>query len=68
MSKKFDAWNFDGTLNLDSYIKWVQPIEKFFHVKEYSDEKAFKVAVYKLESYALFWCESTKKQRAGEGR
>ena len=45
----------------------MQSIERFFHVKEYSAKKAFKVVVYKLKSYALFWYESTKKQRARDG-
>jgi len=66
--KKFDASKFNGSLNLDSYLKWVQSIKRFFHVKEYSDEKAFKVVVHKLERYPLFWYGSTKKQRVGDGK
>ena len=37
--KKFDASKFNGSLNLDSYLKWVQSIKRFFHVKEHSGEK-----------------------------
>jgi len=46
----------------------VQSIKRFFHVKEYCDEKAFKADVHKLESYAFFGYESTKKQRARDGK
>jgi len=67
-SGKFDASNFDGSLNLDSCLKRVQSIKRLFHVEEYSDEKGFKAVVYKPESYALCWYESTKKQRAGDGK
>ena len=67
-SGKFDASNFDGSLNLDSCLKRVQSIKRLFHVEEYSDEKGFKAVVYKPESYALCWYESTKKQRARDGK
>ena len=67
-NQKFDALNFDRSFNLDSYLKWVQSIERFFHIKEYSYEKAFKVAIHKLESYAFFWYVSTKKQRVRDGK
>jgi len=59
--KKFDARNFDGSVNPNSHLKWVQSIDRFFHVKEYCDEKAFKAAVYKFERYAFFGYESTKR-------
>jgi len=65
---KFDAPNFHESLNPNSYLKWVQSIERFFHVKEYSDEKLFKMVVHKLESYAFFWYVSTKKQRVRDGK
>ena len=66
-NKKFDAPNFDGSTNPNSYLKRVQSIERFFHVKEYCDEKAFKAAIHKLEIYAFLGYESTKKQRAKDG-
>ena len=59
--KKFNARNFDGSVNPNSYLKWVQSIESFFHVKEYRDEKDFKAAIHKLESDALFGYETAKK-------
>ena len=46
----------------------MQSIERFFHVKEYCDEKAFKAAIHKLEIYAFLGYESTKKQRARDGK
>jgi len=43
-------------------------LERFFEVREYSDEKAFKVAVLKLKNYASLWYENVKKQRTREGK
>ena len=49
---KIDPPELGGNLNLDLYIEWIQPLERFFKIKEYSDEKVFKVAVLKLKKYA----------------
>jgi len=59
---------FEGTLNLNHYLEWIQTLESFFDVKEYLDYKAFKMATFKLKKYALIWYENTKRQRAKEGR
>jgi len=58
---KFDPPEFEGNLNPDLFIEWTQSLERFFEVKEYSDEKAFKVAVLKLKKYASLWYENLKK-------
>ena len=43
-------------------------MERFFEAREYSDEKALKVAVLKLKKYASLWYENVKKQRTREGK
>jgi len=53
-------------LNLDVYLEWIQTLERFFNVKDYSDNKAFKIAILKLKKYASLWYEHTKRQRAKE--
>jgi len=32
---------FDGNLNLENYLDWVQAIERIFELKGYHDEKSF---------------------------
>jgi len=49
---KFGPLEFKGNLNSDLFIKWMQALERFFEIKEYFDEKAFKVAILKLKKYA----------------
>ena len=38
---KIDPLEFEGNLNLDLFIEWMQALERFFEIKEYSDEKGF---------------------------
>ena len=65
---KFDPSDFEGTLNLDVYLEWIQTVERFFEVNGYSDENSFKIAILKLKKYAHLWYENTKRQRAKEGK
>jgi len=51
---KFDPPEFEGNLNQEIVLEWMQSIERFFEIKEYSDEKAFKVAILKLKKYGSF--------------
>jgi len=39
-------------------------LERFFEIKEYSDEKVFKVDIFKLEKYPSLWHENIRRQRA----
>jgi len=65
---KFDPPEFEGNLNRDLFIEWIQALEHFFEIKVYSDERAFKVASLKLKKYASLWYENVKNQRAKEGK
>ena len=65
---KIDPPKVEGNLNPDLFIKWMEALERFFEIKGYSDEKAFKVVVLKLKKYASLWYENIKMQRAREGK
>ena len=65
---KFDPPEFEGNLNPAIFLEGNQFIERFFEIKEYTDEKAFKVVVLKLKRYASLWYENIKRQRAREGK
>ena len=43
-------------------------MERFFEIKDYDDEKAFKVVVLKLKKCASLGYENIKRQRAREGK
>ena len=42
---KFDPPEFEGNLNPEVFLEWMQSIERFFEIKGYLDDKAFKVAL-----------------------
>lgn len=65
---KVEPPEFDGSLNPEDYLEWVQSIKRVFEAKGYSDEKSFKVAVLKLKKYASLWYEHMKHQRMQEGK
>jgi len=65
---KFDPPEFEGSLNPEVFLEWMQSIERFFDIKEYSDEMAFKIAILKLIKYASLWYENIKKQRIRDGK
>ena len=50
---RFDPPDFEGTLNPDLYLEWIQIVERFFEVKGHSDEKSFEVSILKLKKYSL---------------
>jgi len=56
---EIDSPKFEGALNLDHYLEWIQPFERFFDIQEYSNKKAFNVL--KLKKYASLWYENTKR-------
>ena len=58
---RFDPQEFEGNLNPNHYLDGIQTLERFFDVKQYSYEKAFKFVVLKLKKYASFWYENTKR-------
>ena len=65
---KIEAPEFDGSLRPEDYLEWVQALERIIEIKDYSSEKAFKLAVLKLKSYASLWYENLKRTRALEGK
>ena len=65
---KVEPPEFNGALNPDEYLEWVQALDRIFEAKGYNDERSFKVASLKLTRYASLWFENIKKQRAREGK
>ena len=59
---KVEASEFDGNLNPENYLDWIQALERIFELKDYNVEKAFKLAILKMKEYALLWYEHLKKK------
>jgi len=58
---KVEPPEFNGNLNADEYLEWVQALDQIFETKAYDDERSFKVASLKLIKYASLWFENLKK-------
>ena len=54
---------FDGNLNPENYLGWIQAIERMFGLKEYNDEKSSKFSILKLKGYTSLWYEHLKNSR-----
>jgi len=52
---KIDVHNFEGKLQPDQFIKWVEKIDQFFEWKEIPDNRKVKFASLKLTGHALTW-------------
>ena len=46
---------FHGNLTPKKYIDWVYAIERIIELKEYNDEKAFKLGILNLQGYTSLW-------------
>ena len=55
-----------ATSNRKPFIDWVQATKRIIELKEYNDEKAFKLAILKLKGYASLWYKTSKNSRASE--
>ena len=61
-----EALEFNDNLELETYLHWIQAIERIFELNEYNDEKDFKLAILKTKGDASLWYENLKKNRARE--
>ena len=50
-----DLSNYNGSLNPEKLIDWINDMEKFFEYEEMNDEKKVKFAVTKLKGHASLW-------------
>ena len=67
-SLKVDIPEFEGSLNPDDFLDWLNEIERIFDYKGYSDKQRCKVAILKFKDYASLWWENVKKKREREGK
>ena len=52
---KLEPPEFNGNLDPDEYLEWVQALERIFEAKGSDDEKSFKISSLKLIRYASLW-------------
>ena len=52
---KVDIPEFEGRLDPDDFLEWIQTVERVFEYKEVPDEQKVKVIALKLRKYASLW-------------
>jgi len=66
-------WNqlvpvYQGGLNPEELIDWINNMEKFFDYEETEDEKKVKFAVTKLKGHATLWWDGVQVERKRLGK
>ena len=67
---KVDIPEFEGRLDPDDFLEWIQTVERVFEYKEVPDEQKVKIIALKLRKYASLWWTNllTKRARQGKGK
>ena len=67
---KVDIQEFEGKLDPDDFIEWLQTVERIFDYKEIPEDKKVKIVALKLRKYALLWSTNllTKRVRQEKGK
>jgi len=65
---KIDVHNFEGKLQPDLFLEWIEKMDQFFDWKEIPENRKEKFASLKLTGHALTWGKNLQnnKQRRGK--
>jgi hypothetical protein len=61
-----DIQEFEGRIQTDEFIDWLNTIEKIFDYKDVPDHNKVKLVAIKLRKHAFIWWEHLKRQRERE--
>ena len=67
---RVDIPEFEGQLDPDHFLDWLQTIERVFEYKDVPEDKKVKLVALKLRKYASIWWASlvAKRVRNGKGK
>lgn len=65
---KVEIPDFEGKLQPDEFVDWLQTVERVFEYKEIPEEKKVKIIAVKLKRHASIWWENLEKKRQREGK
>jgi len=65
---KVDVPEFEGRLDPDDFLEWIQTVERVFEYKEVPDEQKVKIVALKLRKYASLWWTNLLTKRARQGK
>ena len=59
---------YQGSLNPEELIDWINDMEKFFDYEEMEEEKKVKFAITKLKGHATLWWDGVQVERRTLGK
>ena len=65
---KVDIPNFEGKLQPDEFVEWLQTVERVFEYKEVPEDQKVKIVAIKLKKHASMWWENLKRKHEREGK
>ena len=68
MDAKLDLPTYDGRMNLNAIVDWVDALNSFFECDEISKNQRMKIAKSKLKRTTLTWWNITQGDRVKNGK
>ena len=65
---RVDIPEFNGKLNPEEYLEWLNAVERMFELKAWDEFKQYKMVILKLKSFASTWFESLQSSRVRGGK
>ena len=67
---KVDIPEFEGQLDPEIFLDWLQTVERVFEFKDIPDDRKVKLVALKLRKYASIWWSNvvSKRVRVGKGK
>ena len=59
---------FEGRLDPDEFLEWLQTVQRIFDYKEILEEKKVKLIALRLRKYASLWWSNLCAKRARQGK
>ena len=59
---KVEIPNYDGTVDVEKLDDWIDRLETYFSLGEYSSREKIKASTLKLSKHALTWWKSYKRK------
>ena len=68
MRPKLEVPRYQGGLDANELLNWINEMDKFFDYDETNDEKKVKFAVTRVNGHASLWWNSVQTERRNKGK
>ena len=68
MRRPLDVPKFEGRLDPDEFLEWLQAVERAFEFKEVPEDQKVKLVALKLKGFASLWWTNLLAKRVRQGK